>query len=251
MEKPYFSTSKPRLLAHRGLSQHKQIDENTLEAFSEALLHGATHLESDTQSTSDGHAVLFHDDDLSRVAGLNIKVSELSLRELQEITLSNGGRIPTLREALSHFPSAFFNLDIKTKAAIEPTILSIEELGAHDRVLISSFSNPVRKSALKRFSKPVATSGSVSVAIAAWASHTIFFGLGFNQILRQVDALQVPPSRGFVKFASKSFIQRAKASNTEVHFWTINDPVEMEELLSIGADGIVSDRVDLFKLGNR
>jgi hypothetical protein len=28
----------------------------------------------------------------------------------------------------------------------------------------------------------------------------------------------------------------------EVHFWTINDPAQMLELLRLGADGLVTDR---------
>ncbi len=245
----YFSPAKPRIFAHRGLAEPLNLDENTIPAFQAAIDHGATHLESDTQATSDGHAVLFHDPDLKRVAGIDALVSELTLTEISEIRLANGGTIPTLFEALTHFPTAFFNLDIKTKLAIEPTIQAIEDAKAHNRVLVSSFSNPTRKSALKKFSQPVATSASASVALAAWASHTLFFGLGFRSIVSEVDALQVPVRLGIVNFSNSAFIKRVQRHKTEIHFWTINDPIEMSALINAGADGIVSDRVDLFKTG--
>ena len=159
---PYFDAPKPRLFAHRGLAQHADLDENTIPAFQAALDHGATHLESDTQATADDVAVLFHDEDLSRVAGIDAKVRELSLSELKSTRLKNGGEIPTLAEALETLPGARFNLDIKTRPAISPTIEAIETLQAHDRVLVSSFSNPIRKSALTGLSRPIATSGSLS-----------------------------------------------------------------------------------------
>lgn len=249
MEKHFFTPAKPRIFAHRGLAEPLKLDENTIPAFQAAIDHGATHLESDTQATKDGHAVLLHDSDLRRVAGTDALVSELTLEEIRAVRLANGGSIPTLFEALSHFPTAFFNLDIKTKLAINPTIQAIEDAQAHNRVLVSSFSNPTRKSALKRFSQPVATSASASVAIAAWASHTLLFGFGFRRIVANVDALQVPVKLGLVDFSRTSFINRVQRHNTEIHFWTINDPAQMNSLIQAGADGIVSDRVDLFKTG--
>ncbi|PWL20332.1 MAG: glycerophosphodiester phosphodiesterase [Candidatus Aquiluna sp. XM-24bin5] len=246
---PYFDPPKPRLFAHRGLAQHAGLDENTIPAFLAALEHGATHLESDTQATADDVAVLFHDEDLNRVAGIDAKIRELSLSEIKSLRLQNGGEIPTLTEALEALPSARFNLDIKTKPAITPTISAIEALEAHDRVLVSSFSNPIRKSALRDLSKPIATSGSLSTVVAAWLSHRFLFGLGFAAIVRHVHAFQVPVSRGPIKFATKGFIGRAQRHQTEMHFWTINDPAEMRRLIALGADGIVSDRVDLYEAG--
>lgn len=244
----YFDTARPRLLAHRGLAQHANLDENTIEAFADALNAGATHLESDTQATKDGHAVLFHDSDLRRVAGIDAQISELTLGEISDIKLTNGGMIPTLHHALEQFPQARFNLDIKTRAAIDPTIAAIEQLRAHDRVLLSSFANPIRRKALASLSKPTATSASQSVVIAAYLSHTLLFGIGFGSIVKDVHAFQIPPSKGPVKFATKSFIRRLQRHDTEVHFWTINDPSQAQKLLELGADGIVSDRIDLMNL---
>ena len=35
------------------------------------------------------------------------------------------------------------------------------------------------------------------------------------------------------------------AAGVEVHFWVVNDPIRMRELVARGADGIVTDRADL------
>jgi glycerophosphoryl diester phosphodiesterase len=35
------------------------------------------------------------------------------------------------------------------------------------------------------------------------------------------------------------------AAGVEIHFWTINDPKQMQELFHLGAHGIVTDRADL------
>lgn len=248
MTSEYFNTPHPRLFAHRGLALERGLDENTLEAFAEALKHGATHLESDTQATADGHAVLLHDADLSRVAGVDVSIGELSLSEAQSISLTNGGRIPTLIEALESFPEARFNLDIKTRSAISPTVSAIEQTMAHNRILLSSFANPIRRSALSALSRPVATSASQSIVVAAYLSHKLAFGLGFSAIVSGLNAFQIPPAKGAIRFADERFIQRLKRRGVEVHFWTINDPEDARQLLERGADGIVSDRVDLMNL---
>jgi glycerophosphoryl diester phosphodiesterase len=240
----YFDPPLPRVLAHRGLSQHRSdIDENSLEAFLEAIAHGATHIESDVHATKDGVAVLFHDDDLKRVANLDVKISSLSFAELSSIKLLNGTSVPSLAQALEL--NVRLNLDIKSASAIGPTVAEIERFQAHDRVLVSSFSSLRRRAALSQISRPVATSASMREVILAWASHRLG-GLGFSRIVRDLDAFQVPPSQGPIKFATQGFIRRAKKHGVEVHFWTVNEPGQMRKLLELGADGIVSDRVDRF-----
>lgn len=242
----YFAGPLPRRFAHRGLSEHaSNIDENSMAAIEAAIAAGATHVESDTHATKDGHAVLFHDSDLNRVAGIPRQIAELSLSELSSITLNHGSQIPTLGDVLAGFPDLFLNLDIKSQHAIAPTVTEIERHAAHDRVLISSFSESRRKKALALLSKPVATSASMNKVITAWLSHSFFFGIGFRQITKDIDAFQIPTAKGPIRLATPGFIRRAKASDTEVHFWTINDPEQMRQLLELGADGIVTDRVDL------
>jgi glycerophosphoryl diester phosphodiesterase len=50
-----------------------------------------------------------------------------------------------------------------------------------------------------------------------------------------------------VQVATAGFLRRAHRLGRHVHVWTINEPAEMERLLDLGVDGIVSDRLDLLK----
>lgn len=242
---PYLSPAKPRVLAHRGLAIASGIDENTLLAFEAAILVGANYIESDVQVTKDGVAVLFHDDDLARVAGLSKKISELTLAELSEITLSLGGSVPTLEQALTGFKSANFNLDIKVWGAITPSIEVINRLGVHDRVLVSAFSERRRRSTLRLLDQPVASSAGSGLVLALYFASTLRLTSLMRAISKSADAVQVPTRKGPIRFDSPRFIKHAKKVGLEVHFWTINEVSEMERLIALGADGLVTDRADL------
>ena len=245
--KQYFDTARPHLLAHRGLNQHQNgIDENSIAAFEQALKFGATHIESDVHATKDGVAVLFHDDDLERVAGLPLKISELTFAELSEIKLANGSKVPSLREVLQHFPSLRLNLDVKARAGCEATAKVLNEFRAFDRVLVSSFSRGRKIQTLRLLDAKVATSAASTEVLGLWITHKLF-GLGFGVIAKNFDAIQIPRSFGLIHLDTESFIKRARKHGLEVHFWTVNDPKEGKALIALGATGIVSDRVDLFK----
>jgi glycerophosphoryl diester phosphodiesterase len=240
--------TRPRIFAHRGLTfqgNTQVADENTLAAFELALVAGADYLESDIQVTKDGVPVLFHDEDLKRLMGKRTLISDLTYEQLKTVRLPFGGQIPTLSEALSKFPDAKFNLDIKTPRGEEVGITTILDLGAAERVLVSSFSESSRKRALANSPTPLASSAGSSkilaVYLAARAKQT-------NPLLKQletIDALQIPTKRYGIDFTHPRFLEQVLDSGVEIHFWTINEPSEMLELFSLGAHGIVTDRTDL------
>jgi len=54
-------------------------------------------------------------------------------------------------------------------------------------------------------------------------------------------ALQIPPEFHDVPLVTAETVTAAHALGLEVHVWTINEPQEMERLLDLGVDGIMSD----------
>ena len=93
----------PYIWAHRGCCT--LYPENTLEAFEAAAqIDGIKGIELDIQLTSDQQIVVFHDENLKRVTGVDKAVADCTLSELKNIDIcSNQGescKIPTLEEVL-------------------------------------------------------------------------------------------------------------------------------------------------------
>ena len=61
-------------------------------------------------------------------------------------------------------------------------------------------------------------------------------------------AFQVPHRfRGRVPVVDRGFVDRAHASGRQVHVWTIDERAEIEEMLALGVDGIITDRTDVLR----
>lgn len=87
--------------AHRGLhSQDRSVPENSLEAFRLAAEAGYG-IELDVQLSRDGQVVVFHDNTLKRVCGVDKRVDELDYAQLKELRLCGTEQtIPLFTEVL-------------------------------------------------------------------------------------------------------------------------------------------------------
>lgn len=87
--------------AHRGLfDNNSDAPENSLAAFQKAVDAGYG-IELDVQLSKDEKLVIFHDASLKRMCGINGKVWDYTLEELQKMTLLNSKEtIPTFEEFL-------------------------------------------------------------------------------------------------------------------------------------------------------
>lgn len=244
---PYFATSHPLVLAHRGFSLTGL--ENTMAAFREAVDLGCTHVETDAQATADGVVLLFHDSTLDRVTGSSGKISALPARVVARARIGGSQAIPTLEELASKLPDVRINLDVKEWNSVAPVAGLIERLGLHDRVLVASFSDRRRRAVQQRLSRPVAGSaGVVGNALFVLLAPVVpqrFRASVMARLLPGVDALQIPERFGPVRTATRGLVHRAHSCNLQVHVWTVNEPVVMHALLDLGFDGIVTDRADL------
>ena len=70
-------------IAHRGFFDNKNgIPENSLPAFQKAVDAGLG-IELDVQLSKDGYLLVFHDEDLKRMCGVDKKIRELNYAEIQ------------------------------------------------------------------------------------------------------------------------------------------------------------------------
>ena len=249
---PWFEhASTPRVLAHRGLvtaeAAADDVAENSFAAVALAHGAGATYIESDCHLTADGTVVLFHDADLSRVIGDPRTIAQVSVRELEQLMSERGGLI-TLEQALEHFPTVRFNLDVKAKDAAAPVGRLIAPHA--DRVLVTSFSDARRLEALNaaeaggRGIRPATSAGSATIARLLIAVALRSDALA-RRALRGIDALQIPERQGVVRVLSPQLLETAHRHGAEVHVWTVNDVDDMRRLIRMGVDGLVTDRADV------
>lgn len=225
---------RPVVVAHRGASARET--ENTIEAFRAAIEDGAGGIELDVRLSADREVVVFHDEDLARLAGRPERVDRLRLAELRRVELAGGRRIPTLAETLEELGRGpLINVEIKSpglgrEAPI--TLATARELGrAGDghRILVSSF-DPVALAILRarapRLERALLFHGKLSRPLReAWSAPLLD--------LRAVhpDSSLVIPAR----------LARWRRRGYRVNVWTVDEEPEIRALAALGVDGIVTN----------
>jgi glycerophosphoryl diester phosphodiesterase len=58
---------------------------------------------------------------------------------------------------------------------------------------------------------------------------------------------QIPVRAGRISLADPSLLRRAHRLGLPVHVWTVNDRAEMQRLLDLGIDGLISDETTVLR----
>lgn len=246
--RPYLKPT-PLALAHRGgaLYAPNLGLENTLTAFRNAVSLGYTHLETDVHVTLDGQLIAFHDDRLDRVTDGSGLIKDMPWSEIKQAKIHGDERIPLVTEILDELPGVKLNIDLKAPGTAEPTWELIRSRGLVDDFCIGSFSQRL----ITRFRRLSAG----RVATAASRPGAALMVLGPRWLARMLrtpaDVFQVPtvitPRGRTVPVVTPKLVEVAHRHGKHVHVWTIDDAAEMERLLDLGVDGLVSDRIDVLK----
>lgn len=223
----YFSDSQPHVLAHRGYAGSHP--ENSLEAFAEALEAGATHIETDVHLSKDGQVVIFHDDTYEGKPLIEWERSQLP------------PHVPSMLEAFNTFPEARFNIDVKSGQAATPLAQIINDEGAHERVLLTSFSRERRQAATATLTRPVAQSAAASEFAPALIAAKLGWTWLVRRSLRHIDALQIPSRALGMKTVTPRTMKAYQRAGVLVHVWTVNDAAQMRDLIRLGVNGVVTD----------
>ncbi len=244
MATAFLDAPGPLAFAHRGGAAH--APENSWRAFEHAVGLGYRYLETDLQATADGVLVAFHDKTLTRVTGMDGRVSRFRYADLSGALIAGTEPIPVLADLLAAWPDVRFNLDVKDVAAIAPLPEVLRRTNAWDRVCLVSFSASRLRATRRALGRPVCMAasplGTAMVRFGGPRGRYDRTGPGQQWPLTDwltrsgVHCVQVPAS-----MATPPFIARAHALGLQVHAWTVNDRPAMDRLLDLGVDGIMTD----------
>lgn len=236
--------SRPLNMGHRGA--RALAPENTLAGMRAAMAAGADGVEFDVQRTKDGHLVVFHDDNLKRICGIQGRVVTSALAQLRELDAGRhfgpkfaGELIPTLDEVLETLPaSAFVNIEAKRfrfrSDGLEAGIVdAFRRHGLAGRCIVSSF-NPVLLWRLGRMDR------SIPLGLLYAPDEPPGLNRGWPRRFLRLAALH--PYHGQV---TPELLQKTHAGGQQVNTWTVNEPDDMRRLLDLGVDSIITDRPDL------
>lgn len=246
-------------MAHRGASA--VAPANTFAAFEAAVQMGANVIETDVHWTRDNVLVVAHDDTVDAVSNGSGRIAEMNYKDLLALdfgyrfTLDEGKtfpfrgqgvRIPTFYELLSKMPGIRINVDLKPEIAHVSSFLRVvARANAMHRVVLASFHHRTLVEARQRCPE-LATSASTREVVQ------FLLGLQECSILGQRKpvsyvALQVPHRFWGHQLVNARFVRRAKRQGVAVHVWTVDHPADMERLIALGVNGIVTNEPNVLK----
>ena len=255
--------TRPLVIAHRGGAG--LYPENTLFAFEQSLKLGADVIELDVRGTADGALVVMHDASVDRTTDGSGRISEMTLEAVKKLDAGyrfspDGGqtfpfrakeiRVPTLQEVFAAFPETKFVIEPKqeTPSIVKSFCGLIRERKMTDKVVVGSFSQTILDD-FRRQCAEVATSASPSEISRFLAMYKTGLGESYSPAMQ---ALQTPEYVGGLQVISKEFVEAAHKRNLKIHAWTINETADMQRLLGMGVDGIMTDYPDrMLNLLNR
>jgi glycerophosphoryl diester phosphodiesterase len=220
------------IIAHRGAAGDRP--ENTMASIHKALDDGADWIEIDVQETADNQVIVVHDSDFMKLSLVDLKVWDATMADLAGIDIGSwfdpeyaNERTPLLRDVL---------LAAKGKSKV---LIELKYYG-HDVDLENRVAKIVEETEMTAH---VATMSLKYPAVEKmkslrpdWRSGVLAATAIGN--LAKLDADFVAVSGASL---SRSLIDAVHDEGKDIYVWTINDPLDMSNMMSRGVDGIITD----------
>lgn len=226
------TASDVEVIGHRGAAESRP--ENTMASVLKALEDGADWVEIDVQESADGEVIVVHDSDFMKSAGVPTKVWDVTTEELAEIDIGSwfdsayaDQRTPTLRDVLSAVKDRsrliielkYYGHDVDLENRV---IALVEEAGMEDQIATMSLKYTAVQEMLAL--RPDWRAGVLAAT-----------SIGDLSAL-EGDFLAVSAAR-----VSPQLVTQAAVAGKDLYVWTVNDPVEMSRMISLGVSGIITD----------
>lgn len=278
-----YETTNPYIVDKTMVSAHRSgagiMPEETMMAFKNCVENESFNtdvFEFDLHITKDGVLILLHDDTLDRTSDCeevfgeeDVRPEDKTYEEIMQLNMGakfedeNGNmpyadlkgdevpddlRIVTLDQILDYLNAEgdyHYIIEIKNggdlgKQALDILYSTLEERNMLDRVVFGTFKGEISKYADEEYPQLMRSSSIVEVLGFYFKALVGSDNLDVNYV-----ALQIPYKLAGFNLGTAKIINYAHENNLAVQYWTINDEAEIEYLVSIGADCIMSDYPDV------
>jgi glycerophosphoryl diester phosphodiesterase len=243
---PFLDRPRPIAFAHRGGAAH--APENSWAAFEYAIKLGYAYLETDARATSDDKLVAFHDRTVDRVTDASGPINALSYDQVAALRVEGSEPIPLIEDLLGTWSDARFNIDLKDEKGIPLLPEVLRRTGAWDRICVTSFSGSRLRTARGLLDRQVCmTTSPAAIAAVRCTIGTTRSGPQIRLLASRLSRAGVRCAQVPGKVATGAFVRRAHAVGLDVHVWTVNDRAEMARFLDLGADGIMTDEIEILR----
>lgn len=238
-------------ISHRGES----IDapENTMAAFSLAWQRGSDAIELDVHLSADQKVVVCHDATLKRTTGVEGKIREMTLDEIQKLDAGRfkdqkfaGERIPELSTVLKNIPRGRCFIEIKSGEDVVPALVeTIKSCNLPpERIVLISF-----------FEKALQQAHKLLPEIKTYLIASTRKEPGTGEMKPSLDSLIDRAKKngftgldlGYSAAVDLEAVKRVKREGLEIYVWTVNRSEAATDALKMGVDGITSDRAASLK----
>ncbi|WP_430615399.1 glycerophosphodiester phosphodiesterase [Flavobacterium sp. JP2137] len=220
------------VIGHRGAKGH--VAENTLESIDKAIALKVDMIEIDVYKVKSGELVVFHDETLDRVTDGTGKIETYTYEELKKLKVEGKYKIPTLSEVIERIDrKVVLNIELKgldTATEAHKIIADFKKKGwTNAHFIISSF----RWNELEIFSQQ-ANPAAIAVLTAEDPTKAIEFG-------KKIKATAINP---YYKFMWTDTVTAIHAAGFKIYPWTINEISDIDRLIELKVDGIITDYPD-------
>ena len=251
-----FPAAGPVVIGHRGAAA--LAPENTHAAFAAAAELGVA-FELDVTLSEDGHLVVIHDDTLERTTTGSGPVAETTWRDIQPLDAGSwygsrwaGESVPSLPDVLGAFGhKVVIDVEIKSppsgtsvKPVARAVVAAIQDAGLTQRAFVTSF-NPYVLEAVREADPSILRGQLVATFDGADLTGLEKLVLRNLWLNRKAQADILAAEAAFLRARGPRYVRWMKQKGYRVLAWTVNEPAEMQEMIGLGVDGVITDHPDL------
>lgn len=224
---------RPVTISHRGVDDGNGV-QNSIPALKKTAKEKPTYIEMDIQETKDHQYVVYHDNTLKGLAGINKRPSQMTLSQLKKVKIHENGK--------SAYIASFDDYLKESTKLHQKLLIEYKDVNGNSSNFVKNFAHKYHRQ-LKHNGDMVHSldydyiQESKTYMPHVAASYILSFNLS-GVPKTYADAFTMEYTT-----LNSTFIDESHAINKKVFAWTVNDTNSMDQMIFLDVDGIITDNL--------